>query len=275
LLIRITISNRGPEAAPVHVLPTLWFRNTCSWGRDDRRPSISAANAGQQKSRLPTMVAKHWELGEYGLYCSGADDLLFTENETNNERLYGVPSPTPYVKDAFHAYVVNGKREAVNPAATGTKAAARYSRTIDAGETINFDLRLASVLTEHRLEAPFADFEASLSQRKEEADEFYKVVLPPKLSADEKLVARQAFAGTLWSKQYYHYVVTDWLEGDPSEPAPPAQRLEGRNREWTHLFTRDVISMPDKWEFPWFASWVSIASPLPTSIRSSPRSRFS
>jgi hypothetical protein len=179
LLIRITTSNRGPEAAPVHVLPTLWFRNTWSWGRDDRRPSISAANAGQQKSRLPTMVAKHWELGEYGLYCSGADDLLFTENETNNERLYGVPSPTPYVKDAFHAYVVNGKREAVNPAATGTKAAARYSRTIDAGETINFDLRLASVLTEHRLEAPFADFEASLSQRKEEADEFYKVVLPP------------------------------------------------------------------------------------------------
>ena len=256
LLIRISISNRGPEAAPIDVLPTLWFRNTWSWGRDDRRPSISsAANAGQQKSQLLILVAKHWELGEYILCCSGADELLFTENETNTERLYGVPSPTPYVKDAFHAYVVNGKREAVNPAASGTKAAARYSRTIDAGETIHFDLRLASVLTEHRLEAPFADFEASLRQRKEEADEFYKVVLPPKLSADEKLVARQAFAGMLWSKQYYHYVVTDWLEGDPSEPTPPPQRLEGRNHEWTHLFTRDVISMPDKWEFPWFASW--------------------
>ena len=160
------------------------------------------------------------------MYCSGADALLFTENETNNERLYGVPSPTPYVKDAFHAYVVNGKREAVNPGATGTKAAARYSRTINAGETINLDLRLASVLAEHRLEAPFADFEASLRQSKEEADEFYKVVLPPKLSADENLVARQAFAGTLWSKQYYHYVVTDWLEGDPSEPAPPPQRRQ-------------------------------------------------
>ena len=146
LLIRISISNRGPEAAPIDVLPTLWFRNTWSWGRDDRRPSISsAANAGQQKSQLLMLVAKHWELGEYMLYCSGADELLFTENETNTERLYGVPSPTPYVKDAFHAYVVNGKREAVNPAATGTKAAARYSRTIDAGETINFDLRLASV----------------------------------------------------------------------------------------------------------------------------------
>ena len=256
LLIRISISNRGSETAPIDVLPTLWFRNTWSWGRDDRRPSISsAANAGQQKSQLPTLVAKHWELGEYRLYCSGADELLFTENETNTERLYGVLSPTPYVKDAFHAYVVNSKREAVNPAATGTKAAARYSRTIGAGETINFDLRLASVVTEPRLEAPFADFEASLRQRKEEADEFYDVVLPHKLSADERLVARQAFAGTLWSKQYYHYVVTDWLEGDPSEPAPPSQRLEGRNHEWTHLFTRDVISMPDKWEFPWFASW--------------------
>ena len=255
LLIRITISNRGPEAAPVHVLPTLWFRNTWSWGRDDRRPSISAANAGQQKSQLPTLVAKHWELGEYRLYCSGADDLLFTENETNNERLYGVPSPTPYVKDAFHAYVVKGKREAVNPAATGTKAAARYNRTIGVGETINFDLRLASVRDEHPLHTPYIDFEAALTERKKEADEFYNIVLPPKLSADERLVARQAFAGTLWSKQYYHYVVTDWLDGDPSEPAPPPQRLQGRNHEWTHVFTRDVISMPDKWEFPWFASW--------------------
>jgi Mannosylglycerate hydrolase MGH1-like glycoside hydrolase domain len=256
LLIRISISNRGPEAALINVLPTLWFRNTWSWGRDDRRPSItSGVSAGQQKSQLPTLVAKHWDLGDYALYCSGADALLFTENETNNERLYGVPSPTPYVKDAFHAYVVNGKREAVNSAANGTKAAARYSRTIGAGETIHFDLRLASVRGEHPLKAPFSDFEAALKQRKEEADEFYNIVLPPKLSADEKLVARQAFAGTLWSKQYYHYVVTDWLEGDPSEPVPPPQRLEGRNHDWTHVFTQDVISMPDKWEFPWFASW--------------------
>jgi hypothetical protein len=256
LLIRISISNRGPEAAFIDVLPTLWFRNTWSWGRDDRRPSISsAANAGQQKSQLRTLVAKHWELGECRLHCSGADELLFTENETNTERLFGVPSPTPYVKDAFHAYVVDGKRAAINPAATGTKAAARYSRTIGAGETINLDLRLASGLAEHSLEAPFADLEATLKQRQKEADEFYNIVLPPQLSADEKLVARQAFAGTLWSKQYYHYIMTEWLEGDPSEPVPPPQRLEGRNHEWTHLFAQDVISMPDKWEFPWFASW--------------------
>ena len=256
LLIRISISNRGPEAAPIDVLPTLWFRNTWSWGRDDRRPSISSdVSAGQRKNQLPTLVARHWELGEYVLYCSGADGLLFTENETNNERFYGVPSPTPYVKDAFHAYVVNGKREAVNPAATGTKAAARYRRTVGAGETINFDLRLISMRDKHPLETPFSGFETALKQRKEEADEFYNVVLPAKLSADEKLVARQALAGLLWSKQYYHYIVTDWLDGDPCEPAPPPQRQEGRNHEWTHLFTRDVISMPDKWEFPWFASW--------------------
>jgi Glycosyl hydrolase family 63 C-terminal domain len=256
LLIRTSISNRGPEAAFIEVLPTLWFRNTWSWGRDDRRPSISsAANAGQQKNQLRALVAKHWELGEYRLHCCGADELLFTENETNTERLFGVPPPTPYVKDAFHAYVVDGKRAAINPAATGTKAAARYSRTIGAGETINLDLRLASGLAEHSLEAPFADLEATLKQRQKEADEFYNIVLPPQLSAHEKLVARQAFAGTLWSKQYYHYIMTEWLEGDPSEPVPPPQRLEGRNHEWTHLFVQDVISMPDKWEFPWFASW--------------------
>src|SRR5499433_259902 len=256
LLIRITISNRGSESAPIYVLPTLWFRNTWSWGRDDRRPSISAAVNPSQQTRPPlTLVAKHWELGEYRLYCAGADELLFTENETNSKRLFGVASATRYVKDAFHAYVVEGKHEAINPGTSGTKAAARYRRNLDAGASINLDLRLASVRVLHSTEAPFADFDAVLKQRKQEADEFYDVVLPSKLSEDEKLVARQAIAGMLWSKQYYHYVITDWLDGDPSEPTPPPKRLVGRNHEWTHFFTRDVISMPDKWEFPWFASW--------------------
>ncbi len=254
LLIRINISNRGPEAAPIQVLPTLWFRNTWSWGRDDSRPSIIAAN-DPPKSKLRRAIARHWALGEYVLYCADADELLFTENETNNERLFGVPSPSPHVKDAFHEYVVHGKREAINPAATGTKAAARYTRTIDAGQTITLELRLAAATDEHLLEDPFADFDASLTKCKEEADEFYDVVLFKELSPDEKLVARQAFAGMLWSKQYYHYVVTDWLNGDPAQPPPPPQRWSGRNHEWTHLFTRDVISMPDKWEFPWFATW--------------------
>jgi hypothetical protein len=254
LLVRISVSNRGPEAAPIQVLPTLWFRNTWSWGRDDRRPSITAAK-DLPNGKSKRAIARHWDLGEYVLYCADADELLFTENETNTERLFGVPSPSPYVKDAFHECVVHGRHEAVNPAATGTKAAARYVRTIDAGKTITLELRLAAAADEHLLEDPFADFDASLTKCREEADEFYNVVLPKELTADEKLVARQAFAGMLWSKQYYHYVVTDWLNGDPSQPPPPPQRWQGRNHDWTHLFSRDVISMPDKWEFPWFATW--------------------
>jgi hypothetical protein len=253
LLIRVSITNRGPDAAPIDVLPTLWFRNTWDWGRDPRRPSISELGTeGKQSSAL---IAKHWDLGDYILYCYGADELLFTENETNTERLYGVAPSTPYVKDAFHYYVVNGRHDAVNPAATGTKAAARYSRSIKAGDTITLNLRLAASASGEPLKSPFAGLDALFDRRKEEADEFYDVVLPPKLSTDAKLVARQAFAGMLWSKQYYHYVVTDWLDGDPGMPSPPPERRDGRNSSWTHLFARDVISMPDKWEFPWFASW--------------------
>jgi hypothetical protein len=260
LLIRISVSNRGPDAAPIHLLPTLWFRNTWAWGRDNRRPSISAksspgAKASTTQNEIQQLVAKHWELGTNTLYCTGADQLLFTENETNTERLFGVASRTPYVKDAFDAYLIGGKQEAVNPADTGTKAAAHYIRTINAGETITVDLRLTCSDDEVSSTAPLANFDSLLTQRREEADEFYRVVLPAKLSEDEKLVARQAFAGMLWSKQYYHYVVSDWLDGDPGQPPPPAQRLGGRNSDWRHLFTRDVLSMPDKWEFPWFASW--------------------
>ena len=256
LLIRIHVSNRGPEQAQIHVLPTLWFRNTWSWGHDNRRPSIaSRTNGRQRQSQLSTLIAKHWHLGEYALYFSGADDLLFTENESNSERLFGVPSPTPYVKDAFHEYLVKNRRAAVNPAGVGTKAAAHYTLAVNSGETITIDLRLASVRDGHLLASPFSDFDSLLRLRHKEADEFYDVVLPKKLSTEANLVARQAFAGMLWSKQYYHYVVNDWLEGDPSQPAPPLERLQGRNYDWKHLFTRDVISMPDKWEFPWFASW--------------------
>ncbi len=248
ILIRISVSNRGTEAAPLDLLPTLWFRNTWSWGRDPRRPAITARGAD-------TLVTSHWSLGEYALHCSGADELLFTENETNAERLYGAPSSTPYVKDAFHACVVNGRRESVNPAAMGTKAAARYTRTVGAGETIVYKLRLAPSGVRRPLSAPFAQFDATFERRRKEADEFYAVVLPAGLSDDARMVARQAFAGMLWSKQFFHYVVGDWMDGDPGRPSPPAERLDGRNHQWTHLFARDVISMPDKWEFPWFAAW--------------------
>jgi hypothetical protein len=252
LLIRIGISNRSPEAAAIQVLPTLWFRNTWSWGRDPRRPALSI---GKKTGTWCTLIAKHYQLGETILYCGGADELLFTENETDTLRLFGVAPPTPYVKDAFHAYVVNGRRKAINPAGTGTKAAARYQRTINSGQTLTLTLRLAALIDDHPLESPFADFDTLILERQEEADEFYNVVMPRTLSAEGRLIARQAFAGLLWSKQYYHYVVSDWLEGDPGEPAPPAERRQGRNSDWTHFFTRDVISMPDKWEFPWFASW--------------------
>src|SRR5262249_10885321 len=204
---------------------------------------------------IRSVVGRHWELGDYILYAADADELLFTENETNTERLYGVPSPTPYVKDAFHAAVVDGNREAVNPSGTGTKAAARYARTVAAEETVTLHLRLASMVDAHPLDAPFADFDALIALRKEEADAFYDAVLPSGLSDDARLVARQAFAGMLWSKQFYHYVIREWLEGDPTGPPPPPERNAGRNHNWPHLFNRDVISMPDKWEFNWYASW--------------------
>ncbi|HKN24218.1 MAG TPA: hypothetical protein VJX72_05170 [Candidatus Acidoferrum sp.] len=256
ILIRIAITNRGPETAPIHLLPTLWFRNTWTWGRDDRRPSLSRQpNAAGKDPAVRSILGKHWQLGEYLLYCSGADEFLFTENETNNDRLFGVGSRTPYVKDAFHSYLISGNRNAINPAGLGTKAAAHYHREVSPGETVSIQLRLAAIVDHCALEDPFADFDAHFRLRQDEADEFYGVVLPAGLSADAKLVARQAFAGMLWSKQYYHYVVRDWLQGDPAEPPPPPERLHGRNCDWQHFFTRDVLSMPDKWEFPWFASW--------------------
>jgi len=256
LLVRILVSNRGPEPAEIHILPTLWFRNTWSWGYDNRRPTIELRTNGRQRQdRVSTLIATHWYLGEYAMYCSDADDVLFTENESNSERLWGIPSPTPYVKDAFNQYLVKGQPEVVNPAAVGTKAAARYTRTIDSGEIITIDLRLASTRHANPLQAPFADFGSLLKERHKEADDFYDAVLPKKLSKDAMLVSRQAFAGMLWSKQYYHYVVSDWLEGDPGHSVPPQERWHGRNHDWKHLFTRDVITMPDKWEFPWFASW--------------------
>ncbi len=255
LLIRVSITNRGPDAAPICVLPTLWFRNTWTWGRDPRRPSIIAGQTAKPRPVTRTMLARHYQLGEYILYCNQADELLFTENETNFPKLFNVAGPSPYVKDGFHEYLVGNKLAAVNPDQTGTKAAARYDRTVAAGETLTLQLRLAALIGEHPLETPFADFDAHIAERREEADEFYHAVYGDHLSPEAKSIARQAFAGMLWSKQHYHFVVSDWLQGDPAEPVPPPQRQHARNHDWTHLFCRDVISMPDKWEFPWFASW--------------------
>jgi hypothetical protein len=243
LLIRITAINRGPEAATLHLLPTLWFRNTWSWNGGREQPQV--------RQRDAAIEAQHPELGRRWLYCDGAPELLFTDNETNTRRLYGAENGARYAKDGINDYLVNGAMRAVNSDQTGTKAAAHYPLAIAPRETVTVRLRLTNASSA----APFADFDQVFAQRQREADEFYQTVIPVEISDDARNVMRQAFAGMLWSKQFYHYVINDWLSGDPAQPDPPAERQRGRNHEWTHLYNADVISMPDKWEYPWYAAW--------------------
>jgi hypothetical protein len=250
LLIRITISNRGPDAAAIRLLPTLWFRNTWSWGRTGEgywpRPRLALEADG-------TVLAEHASLGRFRLAAERAPERwLFTDNESNAERLWKLPNGHPHVKDAFHEFVVAGRAEAVNPQGTGTKAAALYAFEISPGASVSVRLRLTA--EESRPSAPFADFERTFSTRVFQADEFYQSALPAKLPTGDRQVTRQAYAGLLWSKQFYTYVVKDWLEGDPGSPTPPSRR-SGRNSDWPHFYARDVLSMPDKWEYPWFAAW--------------------
>jgi hypothetical protein len=334
ILIRISVTNRGPDAALLHVLPTLWFRNTWAWGRDPRRPALrvepdpfpptplppqgdgglpapiapappahpfpSEGGRGVGGARglpappspappapplspmgergaggLPApppappappfprregglgglghslVRADHPELGSYWLACAGAPPLLFTENETNAERLWGLRNAAPYVKDSFHAAIVHGDWGAVNPAGTGTKVAAHYRLHVPPGATETLLLRLSA----QRPAAPFDDAAALFARRQAEADEFYQVFGAHGISEDERRVQRQAFAGLLWSKQFYSYDVEEWLTGDPAQPPPPPERWHGRNHDWTHLNAHDVIAMPDTWEYPWFAAW--------------------
>jgi hypothetical protein len=249
ILIKITIANRGPDAANIRLLPTVWFRNTWSWGSSRRRPELHQARLGPD----PVIELNHNHPGNRWLHCEGSPELLFTENETNTHRLFGVESSSPHVKDSINDYVVHGAREAVNPQRIGTKAAAHYKLTIAVGETAVVRLRLAD--SDFKGSSAFAGFDHTFSLREREANEFYATVIPHHLSEDAKNVMRQGFAGMLWSKQFYHYVVKDWLQGDPANPPPPAERRKGRNHEWTHLYNSDVISMPDKWEYPWYAAW--------------------
>jgi hypothetical protein len=249
LLIRLTAANRGPDPAVLHLLPTLWFRNTWSWGREPGRPSLSAVADAPAGTRL--LRAEHARLGTYWLACQGAPELLFTENETNTERLFNTPNPTPYVKDAFHEVVVHGRHAAVNPAQTGSKAAAHYVLTLPPGGEAVVRLRLSTL----RHVEPFAEFDLVMQERLEEADAFYSAYHRPANSSDARRVQRQAFAGLLWSKQHYAYDVNDWLQGDPAEPKPPPNRANGRNSAWSHLNNADILSMPDTWEYPWFAAW--------------------
>ncbi|HTO88320.1 MAG TPA: glucosidase [Thermoanaerobaculia bacterium] len=251
ILIQITAENRGPEAAVLDLLPSIWFRNTWSWRSGRTRPELFAVD---RTDGLTAIELREPYLGRRYLHGQPGSELLFTENETNSERLFGEASPTPYVKDAFHEHVVLGNGAAVNPARHGTKAAVRYRHEIPGGGRARIRLRLtdaAGVDSDPLGE----DFDRTLALRKKEADEFYDAVIPERLSAEEKNVMRQAFAGMLWSKQFYKYDVRRWLRGDPGQPPPPAERLKGRNSDWKHVFNADVISMPDTWEFPWFAAW--------------------
>lgn len=249
ILIQISITNQGPEEKTLHLLPTLWFRNTWSW-TDSDKPWIKKSKSDNS---LSILEASQETLGERWLYCEGLTELLFTDNETNNERLFGVGNTSPYVKDGINNYIVHGRKDAVNPNQIGTKVAAHYLLNIGAGETKIVRLRLSD---NSELAAPFDAVETIFQNRQREADEFYnRVCSACSLTEDRRNVQRQAFAGMLWNKQYYYYVIEEWLKGDPALPPPPESRQSIRNHEWIHLFNDDVLSMPDKWEYPWFAAW--------------------
>jgi hypothetical protein len=246
LLIQVSVHNRGPETAELHILPTLWFRNDWSWLGSSDRPTLQRAGN--------SVKATHPTLGERYLFCDGEPALLFSENETNTQRIFGVPNRSPYVKDSINSYVVHGLKDAVNPEQKGTKAAAHYRLSVKPGEAQTIRLRLSQAAPQGA-SAPFADFDDILEIRHKEADEFYDAVIPRSLSADAANVMRQALAGMLWSKQFYYYDVDKWLEERGSDPFKPMRKQAPRNDHWHHMYNGDIISMPDKWEYPWYAAW--------------------
>jgi len=267
ILIRIRAVNRGPEPAILYLLPTLWFRNTWSWETNESSPLLKSGGVHTQRvqkaSQTYLMIeAQHAILGDFSLFCevnAPFDKLLFTNNDTNMQRLFGVPNSAPYVKDAFHEYLVGENSHAVNPARIGTKACVLYERTISSGGSCTWRLRLTKVKRtgddDTNFTHPFEDFESTFTLRMQEADEFYTSLQPTHLDEEQRHIHRQALAGMLWNKQFYHFIVEKWLRGDPAQPKPPSQRKYGRNREWRHLYNERVMSMPDKWEYPWYASW--------------------
>jgi hypothetical protein len=256
ILIRLTITNRGPDAASLRLLPTLWFRNSWTWGCTHEgctlKPRLSKAAPGSVIADHATLGRFRWEIEP--LEGGGPLELLFTDNETNRQRLYSAPNVVPYVKDAFNEYIVNGHAEAVNPRAFGTKVAAHFRLFLQPGQSITLRSRLFPA-DAAPAELFGAAFEKTFANRIGEADTFFAHKIRASATGNCRQVARQAYAGLLWSKQFYHYVINDWLDGDPNEPPPPAQRKNARNSDWRHLFARDVLSMPDKWEYPWFAAW--------------------
>jgi hypothetical protein len=255
ILIRLEVTNRGPREARLDLLPTIWFRNTWSWGRSRNRPMLRKAGCWPASIRASEnargVELRHVSLGRRWLACEGTPELLFTENDTNARRLYGLECR--YAKDGIEDYIVRGDCAAVNPEQTGTKASARYSMSLGPGESLAFRLRFLHAETKGELFG--SAFDGVFADRKCEADEFFAAMIPSHLSSDACNVMRQAFAGLLWSKQFYHYVVNDWLSGDPGCTPPAPERLTGRNHQWNHLYNADVLSMPDKWEYPWYAAW--------------------
>ncbi|MDQ1408434.1 MAG: hypothetical protein QOJ41_169 [Acidobacteriaceae bacterium] len=277
ILIKITAVNRGPGAATLHLLPSLWFRNTWSWGKDDRRPTMRKT-AGPENFQCVEM--QHWQYGERWLLCAGQPELLFTENQTNYERIFETQNTTPFVKDAFHEYLIHKNQSAVNPQQSGTKMAAYYPLTLGPGDSTTLKLRLTDIdprsavnsdskkvgtstspaHSEPNEEVPAANdfgtgFDHLFQLRKKEADDFYASRVAKDISDDARSVMRQALSGMMWSKQFYHYDVLTWLTGDPGQPPPPEERWNGRNKDWTQLYNDDIVSMPDKWEYPWYAAW--------------------
>ncbi|HVW83215.1 MAG TPA: hypothetical protein VHB50_00975 [Bryobacteraceae bacterium] len=261
ILIRVTAMNRGSVTAPLELLPTIWFRNTWSWGLDMRRPHL---RIDESLPGFRSIRATHPDLPEYRLFCENASELLFTDNETNYQRLFGVGNQGSFAKDGINDFVVNGVKAAVNPSQTGTRAAAHWKLQIPAGEAVVVRLRLTTIA--HPAEPFGQNFEESFAARIREADEFYERVAAPGIDDDARRLQRQAFAGLLWSKQFYHYDVRRWLRGDPYGSAPPPERLHGRNSGWTHVRNADVLSMPDKWEYPWFAAWDLAFHAIPLTL---------
>ena len=243
ILMRVTAHNRGDEDAPLHILPQLWFRNTWAWGYDPARPALSA-------DETDCIIVEHPTLGRYHCHFDGDPDLLFCDNDTNTARLYGLPA-SGHNKDAFHDYVIHGNHHAVSPLQNGTKATGHFNFTVAAHGKVEVRLRL----TRETNKKPFNDFDQIFDNRIAEADEFYAELQSDLSDDDAKLIQRQALAGMIWSKQFYYYDIPQWLKGDPAMPAPPAERRHGRNSQWKHLNNADIISMPDKWEYPWYAVW--------------------
>ncbi|PKO10438.1 MAG: glucosidase [Chloroflexi bacterium HGW-Chloroflexi-2] len=266
ILIKISAFNRGPEDAELHLLPTLWYRNTWSWG-------YTAGPMGDVKEK-PVMKqvdsagnyliveGTHATQGQYYLYAQDAFDLLFTENETNNQRLYNIENENPHKKDSFHRYLIEVDKDAVNPEKSGTKVAAYFHKVIESGQSYSIQLRLSKKIHSK----PFNQFDDLFSRRISEANEFYAAIQPKDFSEDMASIQRQAFAGMLWNKQLYYYDVEQWLQGDPGTPTPPERRKQGRNHQWAHLTNFDIISMPDKWEYPWYAAWDLAFHTIPLAV---------